>query len=401
MQKSKLKKNKSCSSKTSRKSTKIRKIPLNWVFEEEKTNSKLSKRIKKKSKKPFSNIKKIMKIIYRVKPSESKKVLFDDDIQEDLNILYLIILKLIIDNKIGFKSETIKNLELLIKEKKLCIKTEKDETNEKKSLTNSQMEFLKIKQLGSHQRLLNYFIDKKESILSEMKKLFVSNEFKLINDCFFSGLLNDNNSLYLFIGLFVKFVQREISLISPISKEKAMKLKGLIILIQNNFFNIVLKKKQIYKQNIKNLKIKKGNSLSTIKEISPDPNPGKINNKDLDTMPETLKLEYTSTFLKLINDNQELKTMILEFIESYFNENEGIMGMINETIHKTNKEKMNIIINLSRSLSCIKTNNNDKIFSILKCLFQSNDLLRPVSFPEIKDAFLNVYNIIVSNKHSN
>lgn len=377
-----------------RKASKSRKIQLNLAFKEEQVTKRVTKRIKKKTKKPFRNIRKIMNIIYQQKSEGHKNVSFDADVKEDLNILYLIILKLIMDNKIGSKSaysKTPKAFEAPVDSglENLGDFIQTQNLNRQKAESKPL-----VTEHESHQEFLRFYLHNKDQILNEMKEMFIEKKFAAVNSRFLSGLLNDNNSLYLFMGLLVKFIQTEITNFGHESPEKAEIFRRMINNIRTHFFGVVLKKKQLYKNQMKMAKQKK--NLGIIPEESASGR-ARINSSSVteDSSRKSFDLEYSSTFLKLMEEDGQLKKLTQCFLEKYFAGDEQVKSMIFQTIEETNKEKMNIIINLSRSLACIKTNDNNKIFSILKCLFQSNDLLRPVSFPEINDAFLNVHQIIL------
>ena len=93
--------NKISSSKDSIRSFKRKQLKLNRKFKEKEHKTKITKRIKKKAKKPFRNLRKLLNVMYQYNKPEIKRINFDDNIEPDLNILYLIIYKLILDNKIG------------------------------------------------------------------------------------------------------------------------------------------------------------------------------------------------------------------------------------------------------------------------------------------------------------
>ena len=253
-----------------------------------------------------------------------------------------------------------------------------------------------INKHGSHEKLLKHFDESKSEIIDELKKLFLGNEFKLINTKYFSSLLNNNNSLYLFMGILIKYIQREYISNSTIPKKVAKSCQKIIAIIKINFFNIIMKKKQEFKmaQKIYQNKLLNESHSNNNSEINCHKNSSNITQNNSFKKIEPPELEYTSTFLKLISDFPQILKIIKQMINKYFKHNEKLEQLIIETIRETNKEKMNNIINLSRSLAIIKTNTNDKVFAVLNCLFKSNDLLRPVSFPEIQDAFLNVQKII-------
>ena len=88
-------------SKDSIRSFKRKQLKLNRKFKEKEHQTKITKRIKKKPKKPFRNLRKLLNVMYQYNKPEIKRINFDDNIEPDLNILYLIIYKLILDNKIG------------------------------------------------------------------------------------------------------------------------------------------------------------------------------------------------------------------------------------------------------------------------------------------------------------
>jgi hypothetical protein len=82
------------------KSLKKKQLKLNRVFKEREFQAKITKRIKKKSKKPFKNLRKILNVMYQYSKPEMKRINFEGNIEPELNILYLIMYKLILDNQI-------------------------------------------------------------------------------------------------------------------------------------------------------------------------------------------------------------------------------------------------------------------------------------------------------------
>lgn len=73
---------------------------IHRVFKENSFKPKITRKIKKKRKRPFKNLRKILNVVYRKKQPQTK-MRFKGDLQEDVTVLYLIIRKFILDNKLS------------------------------------------------------------------------------------------------------------------------------------------------------------------------------------------------------------------------------------------------------------------------------------------------------------
>ena len=81
--------------------SKKKKINVNRIYKEKVFKQRVTRKIKKKGKKPFRNLRKILNVIYREKESNDS-FNFKGDIKPDVTVLYLIICKFISDNKKPF-----------------------------------------------------------------------------------------------------------------------------------------------------------------------------------------------------------------------------------------------------------------------------------------------------------
>lgn len=252
-------------------------------------------------------------------------------------------------------------------------------------MRNSPNQNSLIEQFKSHRVLLNYLTQSKDSVLKELQVLIKNHEFEKLNVRYFSGLLNTNNSIYLFMGFLVKYIRQKY--LNPASNSQEVINEALqqIEYIKVNFFHAISKLKQ---------KFNKKNNLSVVKSNIKNAAKIQSNFHSNDAKkPNVYNLEYTSIFLKISSNNLKIKTIIDEILMKYFSQDPEVLELVNKTIKLANEKKMRDIVNLSKSLAVIETNTQEKIFAILECLLNSNELLRPVSFTEIKDAFQNVQKV--------
>lgn len=243
-----------------------------------------------------------------------------------------------------------------------------------------------IGQFKNHTNLLDFFKKSKEAILQELQTLVKENQFKKLNIKYFSGLLNTNNSIYLFMGFLVKYIRHKYLDPKLNCKNIIHESMKMIQNIKINFFNAISKKKQMFKKKICLSKERANYRNNKMEE-------NLLNSKSVKTQ-KFPKLDYVPIFLKIILANPNIKTIIEEIMKKFFANDEELMKLITDTIKSANEKKMGDIVNLSKSLAIIQTNTHEKIFAILDCLLQSNDLLRPVSFTEIQDAFVNVKEVL-------
>lgn len=219
---------------------------------------------------------------------------------------------------------------------------EKSQSSQNQKIKND----FKYQDMTESSQIINFLSEGK---LEELKKRY------------FSGLQHEKNCIYLFFGLFFKFLSQEcIDCNNSKNKNEMLEMRNTI---NQDFFAEVDKRKKRH--------LKAGISLRKF-----DPK-----NREL--------------LLNITKRDNKLKTKILDFIKDYNTEMTGKARKVVRTeINNNNERKINEFFKFFKNLTTVPTNDSAKIFRIVEMFLLNNDLLRPLFHLEAEESIEMVSKIL-------